>query len=258
MHYYQHNIGDYRRDTSHLSLLEHGVYRQLLDTYYLSESPIPTETEVVFRRLSARTDEEKKAVLDVLNEFFFLGESGWIHSRCDKEIAVYQGRVHRARVNGKLGGRPEKTKVVISRNLKETETKANQELINQLTNKPIINKETTSLSDRSRESRLNCPVEKLVDIYHEVLPTCPRVAVMTKTRQAYAASRWREVCHADKWETEAEGLDFFRSYFVKVSKSKFLTGNAEGRNGTAPFRADFEWLMKPSSFAKVLEGKYHR
>lgn len=86
MHYYQHNIGDYRRDTGHLSLLEHGVYRQLLDMYYLSESPIPRETQQVFRRLSARTQEEQNAVEIILNEFFLLTEEGWKHKRCDVEI----------------------------------------------------------------------------------------------------------------------------------------------------------------------------
>jgi len=40
LHYYTFNIGDYRRDTGHLSLLEHGIYRQLIDSYYLSEKPI--------------------------------------------------------------------------------------------------------------------------------------------------------------------------------------------------------------------------
>jgi hypothetical protein len=37
LYYYNFNIGDYRRDTVHLSILEHGIYRQLIDTYYLNE-----------------------------------------------------------------------------------------------------------------------------------------------------------------------------------------------------------------------------
>jgi Protein of unknown function (DUF1376) len=40
MYYYQHHIGDYRKDTSHLSLIEHGIYRQLLDLYYITEKPL--------------------------------------------------------------------------------------------------------------------------------------------------------------------------------------------------------------------------
>lgn len=124
MNYYSHHIGDYRRDTAHLSLLEHGVYRQLLDMYYLSETKIPAETEVVYRRLCARTEDEKRAVDTVLGEFFKL-EDGWIQTRCDKVIAEYQGKAERARNNGKLGGRPSQTKEVISGNPKDTKEEAN-------------------------------------------------------------------------------------------------------------------------------------
>ena len=47
MHYYKFNIADYRKDTGHLSTIEHGIYRQLIDWYYLDEQPIPEETQVV-------------------------------------------------------------------------------------------------------------------------------------------------------------------------------------------------------------------
>lgn len=142
MHYYQHHIGDYRRDTIHLTLLEHGVYRQLMDCYYLSESPLPTETEAVCRRISARTEEEREAVRNVLNEFFKPTPEGWIHTRCDKEIASYQTKARASRANGKLGGRPVsgnkdrpgkgKTQPVKSGFPEETQPKGNS-----LTHKPI-------------------------------------------------------------------------------------------------------------------------
>lgn len=105
MHSYQKHIGDYRRDTTHLSLLEHGVYNALLDWSYLDELPIPRKTEVVFRRLRAVTEEEQKAVLVVLEEFFTDTEAGWVHGRVQAEIAAYAARADRARTNGKSGGR---------------------------------------------------------------------------------------------------------------------------------------------------------
>jgi len=143
MNYYQHHIGDYRRDTAHLSLLEHGIYRQLLDTYYLTEEPIPEETQLVCRRLSAKTEEEQKAVETVLSEFFYR-DNGWRHKRCDMELAGYREKAEVARENGKLGGRPRKTQPVISGLANETQNKANQE---PLTNnhKPSL----TTLSDKS-------------------------------------------------------------------------------------------------------------
>jgi len=165
MHYYQHNIGDYRRDTGHLSLLEHGVYRQLLDMYYLSESPIPRETQQVFRRLSARTQEEQNAVEIILNEFFELSEEGWTHKRCDVEISDYRHKASKSRENGKRGGRPksipepEKTQQVIPGNPEHNQNEP--ELINQLTKEPInqVIKEKNNKKENSKNLR-----EELSDV----------------------------------------------------------------------------------------------
>jgi len=141
MNYYSQHIGDYRRDTAHLSLLEHGVYRQLLDMYYLSEEKISKETDLVFRRLCARTEDEKNAVLNILKEFFTY-DDGWVHKRCESEIQAYKSKANRAKENGKLGGRPPKTKEVIYGFPEETKEKANHKPItnNQepLTSKEIV------------------------------------------------------------------------------------------------------------------------
>ena len=56
MHYYKFNIADYRKDTTHLSMLEHGIYRTLIDWYYLDEKPIPLDVEMVARRMRLSTD----------------------------------------------------------------------------------------------------------------------------------------------------------------------------------------------------------
>lgn len=125
MHYYSHNIGDYKRDTDHLSLLEHGVYRQLMDLYYLSEKPIPLETEWVFRRLAARTEVEQKAIQAVLRDFFKETPEGYTHTRCDLEIREYKHKAETARANGKRGGRPTKTDPVISGMQEKSGSQAN-------------------------------------------------------------------------------------------------------------------------------------
>jgi uncharacterized protein YdaU (DUF1376 family) len=99
LHYYTFNIGDYRRDTFHLTLLEHGVYRQLIDTYYLNERPLCPDTAVVMRTHNARTKDEKAAVLAVLENFFFLTPEGWIHKGCEKTIDKYREKSAKARVS---------------------------------------------------------------------------------------------------------------------------------------------------------------
>jgi uncharacterized protein YdaU (DUF1376 family) len=112
MNYYSFHIGDYRSDTMHLSMLEHGAYRQLLDWLFLDEKPIPKDTEVIFRRLSARTEEEKQAIRVVLSEMLELTEKGYVQGRVRREIATYKARTEVSRAAGKLGGRPRKTDMV--------------------------------------------------------------------------------------------------------------------------------------------------
>lgn len=103
----------------------------------------------------------------------------------------------------------------------------------------------------------SCPHQKVIELYHESLPYCPQVREWNTTRQKYLQSRWREKAVSLGWQQDAEGLEWFKRFFSFVGESKFLTGKSDGRNGKPPFLADLEWLMKPSNFAKVVEGKYH-
>jgi uncharacterized protein YdaU (DUF1376 family) len=101
MHYYQHNISDYRADTTHLTLLEHGCYHQLLDQYYLNEEPLPLDINKIFRLLTARTQDEKDAIKNVLKDFFIETEAGFIQRRADDEIKFYHDRVDQAAIAGR-------------------------------------------------------------------------------------------------------------------------------------------------------------
>lgn len=108
MFYFKFHIGDYRRETQHLTLLEHGVYMTLMSTYYTSEQPLPKDERQLLRLAGARTDEEKQAVLDIVNEFFIPTETHWVHSRIDFELSEYHSKAEANRENGKKGGRPKK------------------------------------------------------------------------------------------------------------------------------------------------------
>ncbi len=94
MNYYERHIGDYLKDTAHLSLLEHGIYSRLLDVYYTRECGIDAGTAA--RLIGARSKEERGALESVLNEFFVLQGGIWTHKRCDREIARYQDKQRKA------------------------------------------------------------------------------------------------------------------------------------------------------------------
>jgi uncharacterized protein YdaU (DUF1376 family) len=108
VNYYERHLGDYARDTAHLSLLEHGVYTLLLDRYYATESPIPADQ--AHRVARARTRDEKAAVDAVLSEFFILADGLYRNRRADEEIAKLQAWLTSQRENGRKGGRPRKEK----------------------------------------------------------------------------------------------------------------------------------------------------
>ncbi len=99
MHYYQKNIGDYRRDTMNLSLLEHGVYMTLIDHYTLNEEPFSLDQLDICWAIGARTDDEKTAVCLILSKFFIETDKGYTHKRCDEEIAKYHAKSDTARLN---------------------------------------------------------------------------------------------------------------------------------------------------------------
>jgi len=123
MNFYQFHIGDYIKQTVHLTPMEDICYRRLIDMYYETEQPIPAETDRVSRRLRLDTE----LVDSVLKEFFTLTENGWENARCNKEIDAYHVKADTARSNGMLGGRPKKTHPVSDGNLPESGSKANQE-----------------------------------------------------------------------------------------------------------------------------------
>ena len=71
-HWFPHYVGDYMRSTGHLSLVEDGAYRRLLDHYYSTGKPLVTNVEQLFRVCRAVTREEQDAVNAVVAEFFVL------------------------------------------------------------------------------------------------------------------------------------------------------------------------------------------
>ena len=56
MIWYKFHLGDYITHTLHLSDAEDLAYRRLLDLYYMSEAPIPLDTNAVSRKIRLDLD----------------------------------------------------------------------------------------------------------------------------------------------------------------------------------------------------------
>ena len=101
LHYYQFNIGDYRKKTGHLTLVEHSIYRALIDTYYLTENPLELDTNKLMRSHSVRTIEEKEAFINVLEEFFIKTSDGYKHENCDSQLGKIYDKSAKAKASAK-------------------------------------------------------------------------------------------------------------------------------------------------------------
>jgi uncharacterized protein YdaU (DUF1376 family) len=106
MNYYRRYIGDYQRDTRHLSLSEHGAYALLLDAYYATCGRIPRHLSELNRICGASTKAEKDAVMRIAQDFFPTNESGErTNNRADKEISIAKKAIEKMTIAGKAGAK---------------------------------------------------------------------------------------------------------------------------------------------------------
>ncbi len=111
MNYYKRHLGDYAKDTGHLSPTEHGVYTLLMDWYYASEATIPAAK--AYRIAKASTQSDRHAVDAVLADFFRRDGDSWRHKRIDGEIE-------------KFGEKSTKAKQSIAKRWNKQDTKTDQ------------------------------------------------------------------------------------------------------------------------------------
>ena len=107
MHYYQHHIGDFIKDTNFLTNEEVGIYLKLLWLYYDTEKPLPNDVYILSMKTNTRDCLE--IINGILGMFFKLENDEWHHARCDQEIAEYQAFCVKQKANGLKGGRPKVT-----------------------------------------------------------------------------------------------------------------------------------------------------
>lgn len=92
-------------------------------------------------------------------------------------------------------------------------------------------------TEREKE-RIN--YQEIVDLYNEICISFPSIRSMSDARKK-----------AIKARLKVYSLEDFKTLFEKAERSSFLKGG-NNRNWTA----NFDWLIKDSNMAKVLDGNY--
>lgn len=263
MNYYPRYPAHYVSKTMHLSMEQDGAYTRLLDWCYMNERAIPHASRYVIAR--AMTPSERKSVDAVLSEFFGRESDAWTNGRAMEEIGLAQPKIAAAKANGKKGGRPrkenpegsaEKPSGFTDQNPLGSQNKTHEEPRAKAPQSPRVKQEqepesaNADLSPAAPDDprRPPCPHERIIALYHEVLPELRQVREWNENRRKLLGRRWAE-------SPERQSLGWWREFFGYVRKSRFLMGLTTGRGGR-PFDCDLEWLVRPASFAKVIEGKY--
>lgn len=233
--YFRFYPTDYDADTSHLTLLEDGVYSRLLRVCWMTPGcSIPDDEAWIFRRLRVRSDEEKQAVRSVLNEFFRRSEGRIFNDRLTREFEQAAERQEVASENGKKSAAKKsslKTNDFIStnqnQNHKEEEAKA-------------------SLSSGADKTADVQPIDEIaiaVSAYNAsaTVSGWPKVQVLNKTRRSALNARLKDCGGLDGWVTA----------LAKAQASPHLCGH-NNRGWTA----SFDFLTSQSGFTKLMEGNY--
>lgn len=119
----------------------------------------------------------------------------------------------------------------------------------------IISKhqEPSDIADKppgSSKAADHCPHQEIIDRYHQTLPTGRQVRIWNDTRKAKLRARWKE-------DPKRQSIDWWSKFFGYIAESDFLTGKTASAN-RPPFELDLEWIVSPTNFVKIVEGKYHR
>lgn len=100
---------------------------------------------------------------------------------------------------------------------------------------------TPENSEKSKEPRARIkkvPYQFIIDQYNSICTRLPKVRTLSEARKRMIKGRFNQY-----------GEEAIVDVFVKANLSDFLCGE-KGWN------ANFDWLMKDSNFAKVLDGNY--
>jgi len=92
MHYYQHHIGDFIRDTSRLTDGQTMAYLRLMWIYYESGKPLPDDAEA----LAFKIGSDLSTVAMLLKCYFYADALQWHHKRIDSEIESYKKKSKKA------------------------------------------------------------------------------------------------------------------------------------------------------------------
>lgn len=247
---------------------ERACYIDLM-IYQHQNGIIPNDLKRVLMYCSGIDEATLKATLKAK---FKLCDNGWFNNKLKEVSELRESYTNKQSINGSIGQFWKKCKALLStkeykelrkklkdadkdsihaflknKNLNKATLKATleallQHLVNANENENVIVNKSINKIEVKDEVIVKEKIEfqKIVDIFNSVCKNLPSVQKITNQRKSSINSRMNDY-----------GLEKIGEVFQIVSKNEFLNGgNDRG------WKADFDWVMNPNNFIKILEGKY--
>ena len=148
----------------------------------------------------------------------------------DRDKEKYVKRCEKNRENGRKGG------LAKAGNSKQSLPNGKQGLAN-LADK---DKDRDMDKDMDKDRDSNIKYQQIADLYNETCVSFPRLTKLSDSRKKAIRARLNQYTIED-----------FKRLFAMAEESSFL----KGQNGR-DWSANFDWLIKDSNMAKVLDGNY--
>lgn len=271
--------GDYRRDTIHLSMAEHGCFCLLLMYYWDQKAPLPLDERRLMAICNARSGDEIEAMRRVLSEFFIRMEDGWYNKRMQREIEKAENLSRSLSEAGRKGyeTRVKNKDATLKPPLSHPQasvstidlrpyTKPNPNLdLNPNVKTLQLNKEhsTESTEEAAVDSNdQKCPHKEIVALYRKLLPMLSQPKIWDTQRQTLLRNQWRARSQKNGiskgYDSIEEGLKYWERFFLHIVDKTTLPQGYERQAGKSRWFPDLPWLLKPENFKKIVEGKYDK
>ena len=268
-------IGSYLADTLHLTTVQHGAYLLLLMAYWRERAALPDDDDQL--RSVAKLDRaEWKRIRPVLAKFFRVADGIWWHKRVEHELADAEARSKKASekaakaAQARWQASPEQT----ASNAPSNAPSIPQALLEDMHEEcptPSPSKDISKASpshppakpDGQKTPTVPCPYDAIVEAYHELLPSMPRVQLRDgptwTERQKAMRTVWAWVLSSKRpdgsrrAESADDAMSWLRDYFAQASENDFLMGRTERTAKHKNWRCDLDFLLTTRGMKQVIE-----
>lgn len=249
-------VADYLADTGHLTVAEHGAYL-LLIMHYWQRGSLPKEDD----RLSsiARAMPEQWLSMKPTIAAFF--DADWRHERIEAEIEKSRIAHEKRKLAGKKGG---SAKAENSSNakamLEQCSTNHNHNHIistdtSYLSSETPVSDPPPASFQKKRNPENRALVSFVGEQWNELAADfdLTGIRVIDGSREVALLARAKDLVKSFDYPDAEAG---FSDLFQKIRGSPFLRGATQPRNGGVPWKANFDWVLQPKNFRKIIEGNY--